>query len=49
MYVDTVFPFLFLWWQVHDFRTIKDTLFTLFRMILGDFNFNEIEQARNDK
>merc|ERR1712024_169873 len=31
--------------QVHDFRTLMDTIFTLFRMILGDFNFRDIERA----
>jgi len=30
---------------VHDFRTLMDTIFTLFRMILGDFNFRDIERA----
>lgn len=31
--------------QVYDFRSIKDSIFTLFRMILGDFNFQAIEKA----
>jgi polycystin 2 len=31
--------------QVQDFRSLTDTLFTLFRMILGDFNFRDIERA----
>lgn len=31
--------------QVRDFRSFKDSVFTLFRMILGDFNFKAIENA----
>lgn len=31
--------------QVYDFRSFKDSVFTLFRMILGDFNFKAIESA----
>merc|ERR1719461_710071 len=31
--------------QVYDFRSITDSIFTLFRMILGDFNFKAIESA----
>lgn len=31
--------------QVYDFRSFKDSVFTLFRMILGDFNFRAIESA----
>ena len=31
--------------QVYDFRTFMDSVFTLFRMILGDFNFKAIESA----
>ncbi|CAG0892278.1 unnamed protein product [Cyprideis torosa] len=31
--------------QVHDFRTFGDSVFTLLRTILGDFNFHEIESA----
>lgn len=33
--------------QVRDFRTFMDSVFTLFRMILGDFNFRDIERANN--
>lgn len=31
--------------QVRDFSTYLDSIFTLFRIILGDFNFREIEDA----
>ncbi|TRY80381.1 hypothetical protein TCAL_04863 [Tigriopus californicus] len=31
--------------QVRDFRSFIDSVFTLFRMILGDFNFRDIEKA----
>ncbi len=31
--------------QVRAFRTFMDSFFTLFRMILGDFNFRDIEKA----
>ncbi|XP_040583517.1 polycystin-2-like [Lepeophtheirus salmonis] len=31
--------------QLENFKTFRDSFFTLFRMILGDFNFNEIEEA----
>ncbi len=31
--------------QVYDFRSFTDSVFTLFRMILGDFNFKAIESA----
>jgi len=31
--------------QVADFSTYVDSIFTLFRIILGDFNFKEIEDA----
>lgn len=31
--------------QVKDFSTFPDSIFTLFRIILGDFNFREIENA----
>lgn len=31
--------------QVQDFSTYMDSIFTLFRIILGDFNFKEIEDA----
>ncbi len=31
--------------QVYDFRSFIDSVFTLFRMILGDFNFKAIENA----
>jgi len=31
--------------QVQDFSTYVDSIFTLFRIILGDFNFKEIEDA----
>ena len=34
-----------LYLQVYDFRSITDSIFTLFRMILGDFNFKAIESA----
>lgn len=37
------FDYFFL--QVYDFRSITDSVFTLFRMILGDFNFKAIESA----
>ena len=33
--------------QVHDFRTFIDSVYTLFRMILGDFNFRDIEKAHS--
>jgi Polycystin cation channel len=31
--------------QCYDFRTFTTSIITLFRMILGDFNFKAIEQA----
>merc|ERR1711997_1410131 len=31
--------------QVEDFSSFSNAIFTLLRTILGDFNFNEIEQA----
>lgn len=31
--------------QVYDFRSPIDAVYTLFRMILGDFNFRDIERA----
>lgn len=31
--------------QVKDFSTFPDAIFTLFRIILGDFNFHELEAA----
>jgi polycystin 2 len=31
--------------QVKDFRSFPDAIFTLFRIILGDFNFHELEAA----
>ncbi|ELT90189.1 hypothetical protein CAPTEDRAFT_169289 [Capitella teleta] len=31
--------------QVKDFSSFDDAVFTLFRIILGDFNFHELEQA----
>ncbi|XP_076365526.1 polycystin-2-like isoform X2 [Tachypleus tridentatus] len=31
--------------QVQDFSTFLNAIFTLLRVILGDFNFNEIEEA----
>ena len=36
---------LFSYLQVYDFRSITDSIFTLFGMILGDFNFKAIESA----
>ncbi len=30
---------------MRDFRTFTDSVYTLFRMILGDFNFRDIEKA----
>lgn len=31
--------------QVRDFSTFQDSIFTLFRIILGDFDFHQIESA----
>ncbi|XP_031573831.1 polycystic kidney disease 2-like 1 protein isoform X2 [Actinia tenebrosa] len=31
--------------QVRDFSTFQDSIFTLFRIILGDFDFHQIENA----
>ncbi|XP_029453870.1 polycystin-2 [Rhinatrema bivittatum] len=31
--------------QVDDFSTFQDSIFTQFRIILGDFNFTEVEEA----
>ena len=31
--------------QVYDFRSFIHSVYTLFRMILGDFNFKAIESA----
>ncbi|EDO47023.1 predicted protein [Nematostella vectensis] len=31
--------------QVRDFSTFEDSIFTLFRIILGDFDFHQIENA----
>jgi len=31
--------------QIHDFKSFGDSIFTLFRIILGDFDFHELEQA----
>lgn len=31
--------------QVKDFSSFENAIFTLFRIILGDFNFHELEQA----
>ncbi|XP_073252460.1 polycystin-2-like protein 1 [Porites lutea] len=31
--------------QVRDFSTFEDSIFTLFRIILGDFDFHALEQA----
>ncbi|XP_069754611.1 polycystin-2-like protein 2 isoform X2 [Narcine bancroftii] len=33
--------------QVEDFHTFGDCIFTQFRIILGDFNFDEIEEANH--
>ncbi|XP_053559279.1 polycystin-2 isoform X2 [Bombina bombina] len=39
------FAYLVFGTQVDDFSTFQDSIFTQFRIILGDFNFNEIEEA----
>ncbi|XP_070544814.1 polycystin-2-like protein 1 isoform X3 [Ptychodera flava] len=31
--------------QIDDFKSFGDSIFTLFRIILGDFDFHELEQA----
>ena len=42
---ELTFLIFFFFLQVYDFRSITDSVFTLFRMILGDFNFKAIESA----
>ncbi|XP_063773052.1 polycystin-2 isoform X2 [Pseudophryne corroboree] len=39
------FAFLVFGSQVDDFRTFQDCIFTQFRILLGDFNFTEVEEA----
>ncbi|XP_075058067.1 polycystin-2 isoform X2 [Mixophyes fleayi] len=39
------FAYLVFGTQVDDFRTFQDCIFTQFRILLGDFNFTEVEEA----